>query len=82
MLARFQRVWPGPSRLVNLRDFAFAGGCLGCFRCAATGECFYRDGFSRLLREEIQSADATPDWPCPAPEIGQLADWVLQSLFP
>ncbi len=59
MLARFQRVWPGPSRLVNLRDFAFAGGCLGCFRCAATGECFYKDGFSRLLREEIQSADAT-----------------------
>ncbi len=59
MVDRFRRVFPGPSRLVNIREFAFAGGCLGCFRCAATGECFYKDGFGRLLREEIQRADAT-----------------------
>ena len=59
MVERFRRVFPGPSRVVNIREFAFAGGCLGCFRCAATGECFYKDGFSKLLREEIQGADAT-----------------------
>ena len=59
MVERFRRVFPGPTRLVNIRDFAFAGGCLGCFRCAASGECFYRDGFDKLLREEIQRADAT-----------------------
>ena len=59
MVERFRRVFPGPSRVVNIREFAFAGGCLGCFRCAATGECFYKDGFSKLLREEIHGADAT-----------------------
>ena len=59
MVARFQKVCPGPSRVVNIRDFAFAGGCLGCFRCAGTGQCFYKDGFEKLLREDIQGADAT-----------------------
>ena len=59
MAERFRRVCPSPTRLVNIREFAFAGGCLGCFRCAASGECFYKDGFDKLLREEIQSADAT-----------------------
>ena len=59
MVARFRRVFPGPSRVVNIRDFAFAGGCLGCFRCAGTGQCFYKDGFDKLLREDIQGADAT-----------------------
>ena len=59
MVERFRRVCPSPSRVVNIRDFAFAGGCLGCFRCAGTGECFYKDGFDKLLRREIQSADAT-----------------------
>jgi len=59
MVARFRAVCTHPTRVVNIREFAFAGGCLGCFRCAATGECFYKDGFSRLLREEIQSAAAT-----------------------
>lgn len=44
---------------VNLRDFPFAGGCLGCFRCAASGACVYKDGFDTFLREHIQTADAT-----------------------
>ena len=59
MVERFRRVCTSPSRVVNIRDFAFAGGCLGCFRCAASGQCFYTDGFDKLLREEIQRADAT-----------------------
>ncbi len=59
MVDRFRRVFPGPSRVVNIREFVFAGGCLGCFRCAGTGRCFYTDGFDKLLREEIQRADAT-----------------------
>ena len=59
MVERFCRVCPSPVRVVNIREFAFAGGCLGCFRCAADGTCFYKDGFDKLLREEIQGADAT-----------------------
>ena len=58
MIARFRAVFPYETDLVNLRDFRFSGGCLGCFRCAADGVCVYKDGFSDLLRERIQTADA------------------------
>ena len=59
MVERFLRVSPYPCRLVNLHDFPFAGGCLGCFHCASDGTCIYKDGFDRFLRENIQDADAT-----------------------
>jgi len=58
MVARFMRVAPFETTLVNLRAFPFAGGCLGCFHCAADGTCIYKDGFDKYLRENIQSADA------------------------
>ncbi len=59
MIARFTAAADRPCTVVNLRDFPFAGGCVGCFHCAADGTCIYRDGFDRLLRENIQGADAT-----------------------
>ncbi|MBR6029681.1 MAG: NAD(P)H-dependent oxidoreductase [Clostridia bacterium] len=59
MIARFTARAPQRVEVVNLRDFPFAGGCLGCFRCAADGQCVYRDGFDALLRDRIQTADAT-----------------------
>ena len=59
MIRRFQAVSPYPAEVVNLRDFPFAGGCLGCFHCAASGTCVYKDGFDSFLREKIQTADAT-----------------------
>lgn len=43
---------------MNLREFPFSGGCLGCFGCAVTGKCVYKDGFDEFLRTKIQSADA------------------------
>lgn len=57
MIADFRAVLPYESRVVNVRDFPFAGGCLGCFGCAVTGQCIYKDGFDRFLRETIQTAD-------------------------
>ena len=59
MIGRFRAVAPYECRLVNLRDFPFAGGCLGCFHCASDGQCVHKDGFDRFLRENIQTADAT-----------------------
>ncbi|MBR2520693.1 MAG: NAD(P)H-dependent oxidoreductase [Oscillospiraceae bacterium] len=59
MTERFIRVCPYSCSVVNLRDFRFAGGCLGCFRCASDGTCIYKDGFDVLLRDSIQTADAT-----------------------
>ena len=58
MIARFTAVLPDKCDLVNLRDFHFSGGCLGCFRCASDGTCVWKDGFQELLRDRIQTADA------------------------
>ena len=56
MIDRFRAVLPLRSELVNIREFRFAGGCLGCFQCASDGACIYRDGFDKFLREKIQTA--------------------------
>jgi multimeric flavodoxin WrbA len=58
MIADFRAVLPLQSRVVNIRTFPFSGGCLGCFGCAITGQCVYKDGFDEFLRTTIQSADA------------------------
>ena len=57
MCARLRDRLPCLSEIVNIQDFPFAGGCLGCFHCATDGRCVYRDGFDSYLREHIQSAD-------------------------
>ena len=44
--------------IVNITDFPFKGSCMGCFNCAATGECIYKDGFTDLLRNNIHKHDA------------------------
>ncbi len=58
MIADFRRRCPYETKLINLQEYAFSGGCLGCFGCASDGKCIYRDGFDRFLREEIQTADS------------------------
>lgn len=58
MIARFSAVIPFAVRVVNIREYPMQGGCLGCFRCAATGKCIYKDRFDDFLREDIQRADA------------------------
>ncbi len=58
MISRFQNVCKYKTRVVNIRDFQFKGGCLGCLNCATSGECIYKDGFANFLREELNSAQA------------------------
>ncbi len=58
MVARFQNTLPYATRVVNLREYPFSGGCLGCFRCAVSGKCVHKDGFDEFLRTKIQTADA------------------------
>jgi hypothetical protein len=45
-------------RVVNIAEYPIKGGCLGCFKCAVSGKCVYKDKFDELLRNEIQSGDA------------------------
>ena len=58
MIADFRAALPFESRVIDLRDFPFAGGCLGCMNCVVTGKCVYKDGFEDFLRGTIQTADA------------------------
>lgn len=57
MIEDFQAIYPHKTRVVNLAKFSFKGGCIGCFNCVGKGECIYKDGFTKLLREDILSAD-------------------------
>ena len=54
----FRQACPRPTKLINLAEYPFQGGCLGCFHCAANGKCVYTDGFDVFLREQIQTSAA------------------------
>lgn len=56
MIDRFRAALPYESRVVNIAEYPFSGGCLGCFNCATTGKCVYKDGFDDFLRNNIQNA--------------------------
>ncbi len=58
MIDRFRAVLPYESRVVNISEYPLGGGCLGCFRCAVSEKCVYKDGFDAFLRDNIQKADA------------------------
>jgi len=58
MIDRFRAVLPRKTRVVNLTEYPFQGGCLGCFNCAVDGVCIYKDGFDRYLREQIQTGQS------------------------
>lgn len=58
MIERFRAVLPLATRVVNIREYPFRGGCLGCFNCAVSGKCVYIDGFDEFLRNNIQTAQA------------------------
>jgi len=58
MIERFQNVSKRNTRVVNIREFGIKGGCLGCFNCAVSGKCVYKDGFDDFLRGNIQTAEA------------------------
>jgi hypothetical protein len=58
MISRFRARFPRNTRIVNLREYPFKGGCLGCFNCAISGKCIYKDGFDDYLRNTIQTAQS------------------------
>jgi len=58
MIDRFRAVLPVSSRVVNIREYPFSGGCLGCFNCAVSGKCIYKDKFDEFLRGDIQNGNA------------------------
>ena len=58
MITDFTNKLPYKSKIINIRDFPFSAGCLGCFNCAGDGKCIHKDNFDTFLRENIQTCDA------------------------
>lgn len=58
MIDDFNAAYPYKTRMVNIAEYPFQGGCLGCLNCASDGKCVYKDGFDSFLREKIQTASA------------------------
>lgn len=54
MIERFESRLEYPTKVIDIGKYPLKGGCLGCFGCAATGKCIYKDGFDDFLRNEIQ----------------------------
>lgn len=58
MIERFCAVLPKKTKIVNISEYPFSAGCLGCFNCAVSGKCVHKDGFDDFLRNEIQTGEA------------------------
>ena len=58
MIQLFRTKLPRKTRIINIREYPFNGGCLGCFKCAISGKCVHKDNFDTFLRESIQTADS------------------------
>lgn len=58
MIEDFKAIYPYDTKIINIAEYPFSGGCLGCLKCSSNGKCIYKDGFDEFLRNEIQSADA------------------------
>ena len=58
MIDRFRAKCARRTKVINIREYKFSGGCLGCFNCAVSGKCVYKDGFDDYLRNVIQKARA------------------------
>ena len=58
MINRFRAVFRRNTRVINIREYPFKGGCLGCMNCAISGKCVYKDGFDDYLRSTIQNTEA------------------------
>ncbi len=58
MIDDFRAIYPYETKIVNIAEYPFTGGCIGCFNCSFDGKCIYKDGFDEFLRNEIQTASA------------------------
>ncbi len=57
MIDEFVATCPHQVREVNVRDFPFKGGCIGCLQCTVSADCIYKDGFQEFLRDDMQKCD-------------------------
>lgn len=58
MIEYFKTIYPHKLRIIDIAQYPFLGGCIGCLKCTTTEQCFYKDNFDTFLRSKIQNADA------------------------
>ncbi len=58
MVADFVDIFPYEIRILDLNELELKSGCIGCLKCATDGTCVIKDGFSSLLNDVINKADA------------------------
>lgn len=58
MIDDFKAIYPYHTKTINIADYPFAGGCLGCLSCTSSAKCIYKDNFDEFLRSEIIPANA------------------------
>lgn len=57
MIRYFRAIYPHKTRVINIAEYPFKSGCIGCLRCATTTMCVFKDNFDTYLRTEILNAD-------------------------
>ncbi len=58
MIADFKNSCKYNVREINIREYPFKGGCLGCMSCSVSAKCVYNDKFEDFIKEQIHCADA------------------------
>jgi multimeric flavodoxin WrbA len=58
LISDFVNLCPYDVEVVDLKSQGPKSGCRGCLKCAQTGVCVIKDGFSDLLNDKINKADA------------------------
>ena len=58
MITDFVNLCPYNVEVIDLKSQGPKSGCRGCLKCAQTGVCVIKDGFSDLLNDKINKADA------------------------
>ncbi len=57
MIRYFRQVYKYQTRVIDISQYPFKSGCIGCLRCASSEKCVFKDGFDHYLRTEILNAD-------------------------
>lgn len=58
MIDDFKASFKYETREINIAEYKFSSGCIGCLNCTVSGKCIFRDNFDDFLRNDIQTADS------------------------
>lgn len=57
MIQVFLEAYPHPVEIVDIRQFPYVEGCVGCLKCELVGECRHEDGFQDFYLNLVETCD-------------------------